>query len=336
MITHIFQKAVIPALLLSLQLPIYAADTSPVLVADKAGSSDFAAPTTDIQGMWVWRREQVATDDAQDKLLDFCKAHGFNRILLQIHTTRDSEGNVSLALAGQLPRLLKKAAEQGIRIEALDGAKDMAMKKNWPATLAILEAVLEFNRAQPEGARFVGIHYDIEPYIMPEWKTDARMEIMQDYLAYLKQARDIAHAETPKLLLSADIPMWYDRKTEDGDNCILEFDGQTKNLHEHVQDICDYIGIMSYRRTALGRNSVVDAVTTEIEYAEKIGKTVCPALETIELKEDQQISFFGVGPEAYLKTKGEVEKELTGRSGYGGMLIHSYDGLQRLFNESAK
>ena len=90
--------------------------------------------------------------------------------------------------------------------------------------------------------------------------------------------------------------MWYDAKTDPKDNCVLEFNGQTKNLHQHIQDICDYVGIMSYRTSALGPNSVSQHIESELAYAEKINKKVCCALETIELKDTPQITFYDSNP----------------------------------------
>src|SRR5687767_13835969 len=265
----------------SIEVPARADDTahaSPV-----APPSSRLDPTGRIRGIWVWKRESFATPEARRNLIDFCREHRFNRVLVQIHSTPESRrrGRPTLAMADALSPLLKDAAAAGIAVEALDGAKDMAVRRNWDSTLAMLDAILAFNRAQPEGERFVAMHYDIEPYIMPEWKTNARDAIMKDYLGYFQLARHRIDENSPGMMLSADIPMWYDRKTEPGDTCVVEFNGVTKNLHEHVQDLTDYIGIMSYRRHATGENSVVEHVEAELAYAEKIGKTVCPALETV-------------------------------------------------------
>jgi hypothetical protein len=150
---------------------------------------------------------------------------------------------------------------------------------------------------------------------------------MLEYLEFLARARDKLHRQAPGLTLSVDIPMWYDRNPQLYD---ITYDGQKKNFHQHIQDLTDYIGIMSYRRQADGSNGVIAMVADELAYAEKIHKFICPALETIRLKEDAQISFYGLPPERFWQTKQAVEQDLNNRPGFGGMLIHSYNGLRAL------
>jgi hypothetical protein len=315
------------------QVTASADDTA--LAAPVAADESRLDPTGKIRGLWVWKRESFQDPEARKSLIDFCREHRFNRLLVQVHAARNSRqrGEPTLALPGALAALLKDAAVAGIAVEALDGAKDMALRRNWDATLAMLDAILAFNRAQPDGERFIAMHYDIEPYIMAEWKTDARDSIMKDYLGYLALARRKLDADAPGMMLAADIPMWYDRKTEPGDTCVVEFNGVTKNLHEHVQDLTDYVGIMSYRRHATGENSVIEHVEAELFYAEKIGKTICAALETTELKDAPQISFFGQGPEKLWETRRKIEETLAAREGFGGTFIHNYDGLRALLEQ---
>ncbi len=231
-----------------------------------------------IQGLWAWRFEWYATPEARDEMLSFCEEYGYNLILMQVHLDKDSDPMV-FRDPEAMRALVVEAAARGIKIEGLDGAKDMALEKNWPRTLQILDAVLTFNETLPDDAKLAGMHYDIEPYIMPEWKVggESRLKIMQDLLNFYVLAREQIDARGQGMIMATDIPMWYDNKTADDDNCILEFNGETKNLHQHLQDLHDYTGIMSYRRHATGHNSVLYHVENELAYAEKIGKKITPA-----------------------------------------------------------
>ncbi len=278
--------------------------------------------------MWVWRETWLNTDQAQDRLLNFCQTHGFNRLFVQIHEDKEAAA-YTIKYPAQLTRLVAQAAERGIAVEALDGAKDMAVAANHAHTLEILDAIIDLNQSMPEGKRFVGIHYDIEPYIMPQWKQDqeARQVIMHDLLDYYTKARRKLNDRGSDMLLACDIPMWYDLKTDADDSCILDYDGQTKNLHQHIQDICDYIGIMSYRTHAVGSNSITEHVANELAYAEQIGKKICASMETIELKDTPEITFYGSGPQAFWEQLNLVHNELEGRPGYAGILVHCYRGL---------
>lgn len=284
-----------------------------------------------IQGMWVWRQQWYSNAQERAALLAFCQRWGINRLLVQVHLDRQAQP-MTFRDPEALARLLADAADLGIAVEALDGAPEMAAESNQPAAMATLDAILAFNASLPPGRRFVGIHYDIEPYVSPTWKAGQpqRQQMMRDLLTFYHAVRDKLDREAPGMTLAADIPMWYDHKTQPDDSCMIEFNGQLKNLHQHIQDVCDYVGIMSYRRHALGSNSVVHHVSAELDYAEQIGKTICPALETIELKSEPQITFFGTSASEFWMQHNLVRQTLNDRPGFGGMLTHSYRGLRDL------
>lgn len=298
---------------------------------DNPGAPSASALPDEIRGLWVWKDIVVTTEREQDRLLDFCERQDFNLLLMQVHQVDDAPVP-TIRYPKLLARLIREAAKRGIVVEALDGAKDMAMAKNQAETLAILDTIISFNQSLPEGERFVAIHYDIEPYIMDGWKQGdaSRQIIMRDLLDYYSLARKKLNERGSEMLLACDIPMWYDLKTEPGDSCILEYNGQTKNLHQHIQDICDYIGIMSYRTHAVGPNSMAEHVENEMVYAESIGKKVCAAFEVSELKNTPQISFYGWKPEAYLEQYNLVRATLKDRPGYGGVLVQSVRALRYL------
>lgn len=285
-----------------------------------------------IQGLWVWHYEAYSTPEAREKLLSFCQRHGYNRILLQVHLNPDTS-SLRVRNPEALTTLIADSAHRGIVVEALDGAKDMAMRKNQPRTLAILDAVLKFNRTLPKHARLAGIHYDIEPYIMEQWKQGGptRHIIMRDLLEFYTEVKRRLAEDANGLTLAADIPFWYDNKVEPDDHCMIEYNGQTKNIQQHIQDICDYVGIMSYRRHATGPNSVTNVIENELAYAQQIGKFITPALETIKLDESPTISFYGLPASQYEATRQTVIELLQNHPGFGGILTHSYRGVSQLF-----
>ena len=307
-------------------------------------------PTPPIEGMWVWKAQYVSDTAEQDKMLDFCSRHGFNRLLVQVpwkpgtaqvvHPTTAEAVQPGTAIHPKMrfpkafARLITEAAKRQIVVEALDGAPHMGDKIRWPETLATVDAIIEFNAALPAGAKLAGVHWDIEPYVRPDWKDQAsRVTIETDYLGLLSAAR--AKLQPANLTLAVDIPMWYDHKTDPGDSCIVTFDGQTKNFHEYIQDLTDYVGIMSYRQHALGKNSTMEHVETELAYAEKIGKFVVPAFETIQLKDTPQITFYGLSAERFLTEKRTLEDALKDRPGFGGMFVHHYDSVRALLEPEA-
>ena len=282
-------------------------------------------------GMWVWKEDAVKDEAKGRELLEFCLAQGIDTVLMQIHFVPKSAPLQFEHLEGYR-RLLKLAAEKGIKIEALDGASSMALAEGRPDTLEKLDAVLAFQASQPEKERFSAIHYDIEPYTLPRWREglDESRVIAREMLETFSLLRDRVKAEFPELPIKFDIPAWYDTKP----GLAVDFAGTTKLLNEHIQDIADEVVLMSYRRTATGPNSVEEMGRRELAYAAKTGKKLSLALETIELKEDQQISFFGLPAEQFRKAVHELFDTLDGKPGFGGLYLHHYDRLKVYLQET--
>jgi len=136
--------------------------------------------------------------------------------------------------------------------------------------------------------------------------------------------RDRVRAAFPDLPIKFDIPAWYDMKP----NLAVDFAGSTKLLNEHIQDIADEVVLMSYRRTPTGKNSVEELGRNELAYAAGKGRKLSLALETIKLKEDPQISFFGLPPEQFRAAVHEIFRVHAGKPGFGGVYLHHYDSLK--------
>lgn len=294
-------------------------------------ASEEAVAPGDEMGLWVWRRQSVSDDEARKELIDFCKQQGITRLLIQVRFEGEGKER-QFADADEFRDLLKRASKAGVAIEALDGAHDMGLEERRADTLERLDAILAFQKALPAKARFAGVHYDIEPYLNPRWRSGDEKGVARETLETMAEIRARITPETG-LTLAYDIPAWYDAR---GDGLAVEFQGATKNFHEHIQDLSDYIGVMSYRRTATGPNSILEISSGELAYGAKIGKKVYPAMETKELRgEEKTITFYGMGGEAFLKELREVRKVGARSPAYGGVFIHHYDSLKELLSDSA-
>lgn len=294
-----------------------------------------AQPVSGIVGLWVWRTTDYESKAAREELIDFSKKWGYNRLLVQVHRQRTGDRN-ALLLPEAYADLIARAADAGIAVEALDGGPQMGYAENHEKTLAQLDVILAFNNTLPQGKRLVGIHYDIEPYIHADFKGEqsARDTIMQDLLVFYDKAKARLAQDGNGLTLASDIPFWYDNRTAPDNHCMVTHNGQRKNLHQHIQDICDYTGVMSYRRHAQGSNSVMTLIENELNYARSIGKPIAAALETIELKEAKQISFHGQPPADYINTRSELLSLLKDDPAFAGVLTHSYTGAKELLKDA--
>lgn len=297
--------------------------------ATVAASPSVLAPGTDV-GMWVWHREEVMDPAAREELVSFCVKYGITRIFVQVRFEEDG-GSVHLAAPESWHALLRSAARAHIAVEALDGRNDMGFAENRSETLARLAAVLDFQRRQPANALFSGLHYDIEPYTSARWKRGDEQAVMREFLETAVAIRDAARAVDPKLAICHDIPAFYDGQEKH----MVEFGGVRKNFHEHIQDLADYTGIMSYRTRATGTNSVASISAAELAYAAKTGKRVYLSLETVPLKDTPQITFHGRPPAEYRAAITELSEHLKDNPAFGGIMLHQYRTIKALLEGPA-
>lgn len=303
-------------------------DSSPApATAASSASALTLAPGLDV-GMWVWHREEVVDPAERARLISFCQTYGITRLFVQVRFDKQNNG-YTLATPEAWQALLAAAAKAGVQVEALDGGNAMGFAENRADTLAKLDAVLAFHRAQPASARFAGVHYDIEPYTSARWKAGELQPVMREFLETAVALRAAVRAADPKLTISHDIPAFYDGQ----DKYLVEFEGARKNLHEHIQDVSDYVGVMSYRTRATGPNSVSAISAAELAHGAKIGQRVYLSLETVPLKETPQITFHGRTPEEYRATIRELQAHLSANPEFGGLLLHQYRTIRTLLEK---
>jgi hypothetical protein len=147
-------------------------------------------------GLWVWHGSAVlASADGATKLRDYCRTRGINEVYLavSVHGRMELDRGVVDAI-----HLLHASA---IRIEALlssDSADEAGRHRD--KLIAQVQAVAAFNRQHP-GARFDGLHLDIEPQQRPQNKGPGNLV----FLTGLVQAYRAARAAAEGLSVDADI-----------------------------------------------------------------------------------------------------------------------------------
>ncbi len=115
----------------------------------------------------------------------------------------------------------------------------------------------------------IAVHFDVEPYALPQWKTH-RSALASDYVTLVTKLANAAHAIGLKL--SVDVPYWYS-------TIPVKNGSVTTPLDELViQTVDDYV-IMDYWDTASRMES---QATTDLTYADGIeGKAVVIGALTI-------------------------------------------------------
>jgi hypothetical protein len=280
-------------------------------------------------GMWVWSNSSFLTEEARLQLVQFCVKHRITHLDVHIKMTHDGNEPI-LKDAEAFKALIALAGQHNITTAALRGNPKMFFSENHERTLRELRAIVAFTETLPQDALFKGIKYDVEPYRTKEWRAGgpSLYPMMHDYLTLLRKAGSVLDKQAPHLWLAVDTPFWWDK-----DRFALEFEGKRKPFNEHVQDLTDFITIMSYRRSS---RKVLDCVEDERRYAQRIKKVIFPSLETVELKQDPHVSFWGVPKEEFLEVVPELLEAAERDTAIGGVMIHCYRGLfEKLTNNTS-
>jgi hypothetical protein len=279
-------------------------------------------------GMWVWSSSSFLTQGARQQLVQFCVKHHITHLDVHIKITHDSNKPI-LKDPEAFKDLIVLAGQHNITTAALRGNPKMFFSENHERTLRELRTIVAFSETLPQETLFKGIKYDVEPYCTEEWKAGGTpvYPMIHDYLTLLRKARSVLEKEAPHLWLAVDTPFWWDK-----DRFVLEFEGKKKRFNEHVQDLTDFITIMSYRRSS---QKILDCVESERRYAQRIKKVIFPSLETVKLKRDPHVSFWGVSNEEFWEVVPELLETANRDPAIGGVMIHCYRSLfEKLNNDN--
>ncbi len=278
-----------------------------------------AASTKDL-GTWVWSDSAFSTDEARQQLVRFCVEHQIGHLDIHITMSGD-EDKPTVQNAEALRALILLAGRHGITTAGLRGNPRMFFSENHKQTLQELGAIITFYETLPADNLFKAITYDVEPYLTEEWRAggESRKTVMLDYLTFLSKARDFLKKKATYLWLVADTAFWWDK-----DALVIEYERETKRFSEHVQDLTDFVVIMSYRCTV---RKVLDCVKNERRYAKEVSKLIFPSLETVRLKQDQYISFWGLPSRDLLGVVSQLLDAEKADPAMGGVMIHCYRGL---------
>nr|WP_209860576.1 Ig-like domain-containing protein [Paenibacillus shirakamiensis] len=191
-----------------------------------------------------------------------------------------------------------------------------------------LEKVINFNLSSDSNERFDGVNIDVEPYIMPEFKSQ-KPAMQTQYLDLLQKMVDRRNLSELNLPLGPAVPRWYD-SSDTASN--ITWHGQTKWLSEHVQDLMDYISIMDYTDSASG---IISGAQGEIAYANSINKpnSVIVGVETLDISnsgDPETITFREEGRTYMENTLNTVKQAFANSASYGGIAMHHYDSIRAL------
>lgn len=242
--------------------------------------------------MWVWETEKILKDpEDQNTFLDFCKQHQLTDVFVQIpyEAEKDEDGWTIFWDSTDMPLLISRLNEIGVRVHALDGDPRFALKEWHGRTISLLEKIIQYNQTVSPEERFFGIRYDNEPYLLPQFGGVHKERVLKEYLELAEKSQ--ALAQSAGLTFGVDIPFWFDGFNEFFEPAATL---EGRPMSEWIIDVVDNVGIMDYRTVAYGADGVIEHGTNELRYAAEKGKKVFIGLETVFLPDE---TIYDFGPE---------------------------------------
>ena len=262
---------------------------TPTTHESRSEVSNFVQPP---RAMWVWDTKPLLLNPvARQDLFEFCLRENINQLWLQILyafkpnisvaavPTLVAEGKTLeveciLHFRDEFRHFIRAAHAQGITVHVLDGYPEFTQEMYHAMPLAIVDAVIKFNKNSEPQERFDGIHFDNEPYLISGTHDDARHEqVLLDFLNLNVECQRRVR-EQSDMVFGVDIPFfWHERNLETGQTTgEITYNGQSKPASFHCIDLLDNVGIMNYRDTADGADGMIAHGRELLAYADKTKK----------------------------------------------------------------
>lgn len=249
------------------------------------------------RALWVWKTEALLDQRKPreaNRFFAFCASRGIKRVYLAAEFDRSRKGgkpHFAVRNPAGYRAFLGRAHRRGLKVDALAGTPEWAVRENHAQALAAVEALLAFNQAAPSAARFDGIHFDVEPYLLIGYNDPSyRSEILLGLVEMVSKCAGLARSEG-NLHFSCDVPSWfYPSDGIERDRLMVKFRGQEKTVGEHLTDLLDSVTIMDYTNQADGAGGIIARGLPALEYAARQNKKIIVGIETFR-EDDSKVSF---------------------------------------------
>lgn len=260
-------------------------------------------------GVWLWNTPMIR--DSSNSILAFASNNGVNEIYLQMNRDVKPEFYKSF---------ISRAGALGIEIHVLGGAPKWALESERYNLDIFINWIAEYQSTAAPNERFTGIHLDVEPHVLSEWRTNQPWLIQQwqNSITYLMDG-----LRPLNLPITFDIPFWlHNNKLPD----------QSMTMSRWLMSKADGVAIMAYRDQA---SKIYNLAIPELLEADQMGKKALIAVETKQSNEGAFITFFEEGA-AYMNRQLRLVNDLAANHpSFSGFAIHEYKAYKELV-ESGK
>ncbi len=301
-----------PTLLLLIMTFVLTAGFTPPLWGQSQPSLQATPPSRDL---WLWHYTQLLDSRQRANAFAFARDHYVNTIYLESQTLLTTSPQT-------LADIITEAATYNLRVELLFGNPQWALQSNHGIPISLARQAVTF--ANSLSSPPLGLHFDIEPYLLPEWTAD-RNNVANQYLDLLEALQ--TEVKGTSLILTVDIPFWFDAIP-------VTRNGTTRPLHERVLKRVDRVAIMAYRDHAQPPDGIIDLVSNEMTTAAAYGKRVVIGVETNCGLSPEKITFCEEGAIALERELQAVYATYGPHPAFDTLAVHDYVGYQALVNAS--
>ncbi|AZK47635.1 hypothetical protein [Paenibacillus lentus] len=257
---------------------------------------------------WLWHTKLIETQT--EELLSFSASEGIRFIYLQISTKVDIP---------HYKNFISKANALGIQVHALNGAADWALRANRSQLTSFIDWIDKYQLAAAEEERFTGIHVDIEPHLLPEWRIDTNNVIKQWQSNVMYLVEESTKLELP---IAGDLPFWLDNYTASDSEM---------SLSSWMISKYDSVTLMSYRNSA---SAILDLAKQELEEAGNLCKHIYTGVETKYSSEGDHVSFYEEGYDYMNEQLLYLDQLGRNYPSFAGIAIHDLVGMMDLANRN--
>lgn len=247
---------------------------------------------------WFWDTPQI--QDSADDILDFAANQGVNVLYLQMNRDVRPEYYRSF---------IRQAGKQGIAVHVLGGAPNWALETERHRLETFIQWTAEYQASAAPNERFTGIHVDIEPHVLPEWKTN-QATVVKQWQASVRYLVD--EARKLNLPIGSDMTFWLHG---------YQLPDQSMSISRWMIQQFDQVVIMAYRDQA---DTIYKVAAAELKEADELGKEALIAVETKSSNEGAYITFFEEGTSYMEEQLSKVCIQAEKHPSFSGFAIHDY------------
>lgn len=269
--------------------------------------------------LWTWQEDVITNASDEAAFFAFAASHGVKRVYIECEGSIQNDQPALIAF-------LKKAVSHRLTTELLFGDDKWVLPgSGYPHqgyAVSLVSTYAAHLLSKMTTGQPVAVHFDVEPYGLPQWKTH-RNALASDYVNLVTKLAKAAHAIGLKL--SVDVPYWYS-------TIPVKRGSVTTPLNQLViQAVDDYV-IMDYWDTA---SRMERQATTDLTYADGItGKAVVIGALTSCHEHPAQTSYCnstGNSGTAYMEAQlANVATVEASHASFTGLAIEDYTGFRKL------